>query len=30
MVERLRAHSTEFAKWWNAHDVRGGRPGRRC
>ncbi|OWT71540.1 MULTISPECIES: helix-turn-helix transcriptional regulator [unclassified Achromobacter] len=29
LVERLRAHSTEFAKWWNAHDVRGGASGQK-
>ena len=29
LVERLRAHSAEFAKWWNAHDIRGGASGRK-
>lgn len=24
LVERLRAHSAEFAKWWSAHDIRRG------
>jgi len=23
------AHSAEFAKWWNAHDIRGGASGRK-
>lgn len=29
LVERLRAHSAEFAKWWNAHDIRGGASGQK-
>jgi hypothetical protein len=29
VVERLRAHSTEFAQWWNAHDVPGGASGQK-
>ncbi|WP_244849235.1 hypothetical protein [Caballeronia sp. SL2Y3] len=29
LVERLRVNSTEFAKWWNAHDVRGGTSGQK-
>lgn len=29
LVERLRAHSAEFAKWWSAHDIRGGASGQK-
>ncbi|GAB5101108.1 helix-turn-helix transcriptional regulator [Caballeronia sp. HLA56] len=29
LVERLRAHSAEFAKWWIAHDIRGGASGQK-
>jgi len=29
LVERVRTHSPEFNKWWNAHDVRGGTSGQK-
>jgi transcriptional regulator with XRE-family HTH domain len=29
LVERLRADSPEFAKWWDAHDIRGGTSGKK-
>ncbi|MGH8782590.1 helix-turn-helix transcriptional regulator [Paraburkholderia sp.] len=29
LVDRLRTQSPEFAKWWNAHDVRDGAAGRK-
>lgn len=29
LVERLRLHSTEFTKWWDAHDIRGGTAGQK-
>lgn len=29
LVERVRNHSPEFAKWWNAHDIRGGMSGQK-
>lgn len=29
LVERLRTHSSEFAKWWDAHDIRGGTSGQK-
>lgn len=29
LVERVRACSPEFAKWWNAHDIRGGMSGKK-
>jgi transcriptional regulator with XRE-family HTH domain len=29
LVERVRAHSPEFKKWWNAHDIRGSTSGQK-
>ncbi|MFM0566061.1 helix-turn-helix transcriptional regulator [Paraburkholderia sediminicola] len=29
LVERVRAHSPEFTKWWNAHYIRGGTSGQK-
>jgi hypothetical protein len=29
LVERVRAHSPDFKKWWNAHDIRGSTAGQK-